>query len=118
MISPDLLLHAYRQAMFPMAMHDGEIAWFSPDPRALIPLQDFHIPHGLKKTLRKNLFEVRINTAFEAVMRACGERAETWINDEILESYMELHRRGDAHSVETWQEDRLVGGLYGVSTLR
>jgi len=115
MIPADLLLHAYRQAVFPMAVEDGEIAWFSPDPRAIIPLETFHVPHGLKRTLKKGRFELRVNTAFEAVMRACARRKETWINEEILESYVELHRLGHAHSVEAWLEGRLVGGLYGVA---
>jgi len=115
MIPADLLLHAYRQAVFPMAMDDGEIAWFSPDPRAVIPIETFHVPHGLKRTLKKRLFEIRINTEFENVMRACGRRKETWINEEILASYVEMHRRGHAHSVEAWFEGRLAGGLYGIA---
>lgn len=115
MIPPDLLLHAYRSAVFPMAMEDGEIRWFSPDPRAIIPLEDFHVPHGLRRALRKGEYEVRIDTAFEETMRACAERDETWINEEIVQSYVELHRLGHAHSVEAWREGRLAGGLYGVS---
>lgn len=115
MIPPDLLLHAYRTAVFPMAMEDGEIAWFSPDPRAIIPLEDFHIPHGLKRTLKRGEFEIRINVSFEEVMRACGSRKETWINDEIFESYVHLHRLGHAHSVEAWKDGQLAGGLYGVA---
>ena len=116
MIAADLLLYAYRSGAFPMAMGDGEISWFSPDPRAIIPIDDrFHIPHGLKRTLRKNPFEVRIDTAFESVMRACSVREETWINDEIIASYVELHRLGYGHSVECWHEGELVGGLYGVA---
>ncbi len=115
MIPADLLLHAYRNAVFPMAMENGEIAWFSPDPRAIIPLDTFHVPHGLRRTLKKQIFEIRINTAFEAVMRACAQRDETWINDEIVESYVELHHLGYAHSVETWFEGQLAGGLYGVA---
>src|SRR5215207_2896445 len=98
MIPPDLLLHAYRNAVFPMAMDDGEIAWFSPDPRAIIPLDSFHVPHGLRRSLRKNTFEVRIDTAFKEVMAACAERDETWINEEILASYVRLHQLGHAHS--------------------
>src|ERR1700729_2048253 len=94
MIPAELLLHAYRSAVFPMAMENGEIAWFSPDPRAIIPLDGFHLPHGLKRTLKKARFEIRINTAFETVMRACGQREETWINDEIVASYVNLHRLG------------------------
>jgi len=115
MIPAELLLHAYRHAVFPMAMEDGEIAWFSPDPRAIIPLETFHVPHGLKRTLKKNPFEIRINAAFEEVMRSCAQRDETWINDVIIASYVNLHRIGHAHSVEAWQEGKLVGGLYGVS---
>lgn len=115
MIPADLLLEAYRNAVFPMAMEDGEIAWFSPDPRAIIPLDTFHIPHGLKRTLKKAQFTIRIDTAFEAVMRACARRDETWINEEIIESYVNLHRRGCAHSVEAWLDDQLAGGLYGVA---
>lgn len=115
MIAPDLLLYAYRSAAFPMAMEDGSIEWFSPDPRAIIPIEEFHVPHGLKRTLKKGLFEVRFNTAFSDVMRGCADREDTWINEEIFESYVALHRLGEAHSVETWREGKLVGGLYGVS---
>jgi leucyl/phenylalanyl-tRNA--protein transferase len=116
MIPAELLLHAYRNAVFPMAMEDGELGWFSPDPRAIIPIDDgFHVPHGLRRTLKKSPFEIRIDTAFEAVMRGCALRAETWINEEIIASYVRLHRLGHAHSVEAWQDGRLAGGLYGVS---
>jgi leucyl/phenylalanyl-tRNA--protein transferase len=115
MLPADLLLHAYRNAVFPMAMDGGEIGWFSPDPRAIIPLDTFHVPHGLRRTLKKQPFEVRIDSAFEEVMRGCARRDETWINDEIVESYVALHHQGHAHSVETWQDGRLAGGLYGVA---
>jgi leucyl/phenylalanyl-tRNA--protein transferase len=116
MIAADLLLYAYRSGAFPMAMADGEISWFSPDPRAIIPIDEgFHVPHGLKRTLKKNPFEIRIDTSFEGVMRACAVREETWINDEIVASYVNLHRLGFAHSVETWLDGKLVGGLYGVA---
>jgi len=98
-----------------MAMENGEIAWFSPDPRGIILLDAFHIPHGLKRALKKGVFEIRVNTAFEEVIRACGERAETWISEEIVESYVNLHRLGFAHSVEAWLDNELAGGLYGVS---
>ena len=116
MISADLLLHAYRNAVFPMASPDGEIAWFSPDPRGIIPLDEgFRVPHGLRRALKKGAFEIRVDTAFETVMRECAAREETWINEEIIASYVELHRRGHAHSVEAWLEGRLAGGLYGVT---
>lgn len=114
-IPADLLLHAYRNAIFPMAMENGEIAWFSPDPRAIIPLDTFHLPHGLRRALKKHPFTIRIDTAFEAVMRGCAARDETWISEEIVASYVELHRLKCAHSIETWLGDDLVGGLYGVS---
>ena len=116
MISADLLLHAYRNAVFPMASPDGEIAWFSPDPRGIIPLDEgFRVPHGLRRALKKGAFEIRVDTAFETVMRECAAREETWINEEIIASYVGLHRLGHAHSVEAWLDGRLVGGLYGVT---
>lgn len=115
MIPAELLIHAYRQAIFPMAVEGGEIAWFSPDPRAIIPLESFHVPHGLKRVLKKGRFEIRVNTFFEGVMRACAERDETWITEEIVESYVNLHRLGHAHSVEAWLDGNLAGGLYGVA---
>jgi leucyl/phenylalanyl-tRNA--protein transferase len=96
-------------------MENGDIAWFSPDPRGIIPLDAFHIPHGLKRTLRKREFQVRLNAAFERVIRACAERRETWISEEIIDSYINLHRIGFAHSVEAWLDNELAGGLYGVS---
>ena len=114
-IPASLLLEAYCTGIFPMAMENGEIAWFSPDPRGIIPLDAFHIPHGLQRALRKNRFEIRLNTAFEEVIRACSERSETWISEEIVGSYVNLHQLGFAHSVETWMDEKLVGGLYGVS---
>jgi len=98
-----------------MAMENGEIAWFSPDPRGIILLDAFHIPHGLRRSLKKGVFQIRFNTAFEEVVRACAERAETWISEEIVGSYLNLHRLGFAHSVEAWLDNALAGGLYGVS---
>jgi len=115
MIDSDLLLEAYRLGVFPMAMENGEIRWFSPEPRTILPLDSFHVPHGLKRERRARAIEIRINTSFEAVLRACAERADTWINDEIVESYARLHELGHAHSVEAWEGNELVGGLYGVA---
>ncbi len=115
-IRPAVLIAAYRGGMFPMAMDNrGEIGWFSPDPRGVIPLDEFHIPHGLKRTLKKKPFEIRVNTAFTGVMRGCADRNETWISDEIVTSYEKLFELGYAHSVETWQDGALVGGLYGIA---
>ena len=112
-----MLLKAYCAGAFPMAMNArGEIAWFSPDPRALIPLDErFHVPHGLQRVLRKGRFEITVDTAFEAVIRACSKtHGDTWISERIIDSYCELHRLGLAHSVETRLAGKLAGGLYGV----
>ena len=115
MIDPELLLQGYRLGVFPMAMEDDSIQWFSPDPRAILPLEDFHVPHALRRLLRKNVFETRIDSAFSKVIEACAKREDTWINLEIIESYTRLHDLGCAHSVEAWKEGTLAGGLYGVS---
>ena len=98
-----------------MAMDDGTIEWFSPDPRAILPLDKFHVPHGLRRVAAKNIFEMKIDTSFSEVIRACAKRNDTWINDEIIRSYERLHALGYAHSVEAWQGGNLVGGLYGVA---
>lgn len=112
-----LLLRAYRNGIFPMAVDDrGTVGWFSPDPRALIPLDDrFHIAHGLKRTLKKQRMQVTMDRDFAQVIRACATtHGSTWISEEILRVYTELHEKGYAHSVEARIEGRLVGGLYGV----
>ncbi|MFT4640305.1 MAG: leucyl/phenylalanyl-tRNA--protein transferase [Verrucomicrobiales bacterium] len=114
-IEPSFLLQAYGQGLFPMGLDDGEIGWFSPDPRGVIPLNNFHVPHGVKRFLKKSPFEIRVNTRFRDVMLGCSDRETTWIDDTVLESYCCLHQLGFAHSVETWEGERLVGGLYGVS---
>jgi leucyl/phenylalanyl-tRNA--protein transferase len=118
-LTPQLLLNAYSQGIFPMADHDGTIYWYDPDPRAILPLDGFHIPRRLARTIRRAPFELRVDSDFEAVMRACAEsapgRETTWINEDLIRVYTELHRAGFAHSVESWQAGQLVGGLYGVS---
>jgi len=94
---------------------NGEIHWFAPLVRGIIPVnENFHIPHGLKKTLKKNPYRVTMDTAFRDVMKGCAQRDETWIDDVILESYCHLHELGYGHSVECWSNDGLQGGLYGV----
>ena len=98
-----------------MAMEDGEIGWFSPDPRGIIPLGSFHTSRSLKRVIRSGCFEVRINHAFGGVLDGCADREETWIDETVRESYMQLHARGYAHSVECWSEGELAGGLYGVA---
>jgi leucyl/phenylalanyl-tRNA---protein transferase len=115
MLDPDLLLQGYRLGVFPMAMGNNSIEWFSPDPRAVLPLENFHVPHALRRLARKKLFEITIDKAFSEVIKACAERENTWINRDIIDSYTRLHELGHAHSVETWKENRLAGGLYGVA---
>ena len=115
-IDPELLLRAYALGWFPMGTgRRGRIEWFSPDPRGILPLDGFHAPSRLTRVVRQARFDVRIDTAFEAVMRACATRDETWITEDILNSYVALHRLGFGHSVETWQDGALVGGLYGIA---
>jgi leucyl/phenylalanyl-tRNA--protein transferase len=115
MIDPELLVQGYRLGVFPMAMEDDSIEWFSPDPRAILPLEDFHLPHALRRLLRKKVFEITINSAFSEVIEACAKRKDTWINQEIVQSYTRLHELGHAHSVEAWKGGKLAGGLYGVA---
>jgi len=113
-IPPDILLDFYRRGFFLMA-HEGELRLFSPDPRGVIPLEGFHIPHGSRKTLRDPAWKVTVNEAFEEVVLGCAGRDETWINETIFLSYAELHQLGHAHSVEVWRDGELAGGLYGVA---
>jgi len=115
MIDPELLLQGYRLGVFPMAMGNGTIEWFSPDPRAILPLDAFHLPHALQRVARKKTFEIKIDDRFSDVIEACAKREDTWINREIIESYTRLHELGYAHSVEAWREGQLAGGLYGVA---
>jgi len=120
-LSPDLLLRAYAAGLFPMAesAEDPDLFWIDPDPRGVLPLDAFHLPRRLKRTLRSGQYEIRVDTAFEAVMRGCAAptemRPKTWINDEILRLYRALHQQGYAHSVEAWHAGELAGGLYGVA---
>ncbi|WP_421398257.1 leucyl/phenylalanyl-tRNA--protein transferase [Agrobacterium fabrum] len=120
-ITVDILLRAYSAGLFPMAdsADDPELFWVEPEIRGIIPLDDFHISKSLAKAMRKKPFAIRFNTAFEAVMAGCAaeaaDRPSTWINATIRRLYTELHQIGHAHSVEAWEGDELVGGLYGVS---
>jgi len=116
-LTPDGVELAYRHGIFPMAEEgSGEILWFRPDPRAIIPLDGFHISRSLARTLRRGIFEIRVDTDFEGVMRGCADRPEgTWISERFVEVYGALHRAGKAHSVEAWRDGRLVGGAYGLA---
>ncbi len=116
MIDSEFLLNAYCNGLFPMANErDGEIHWFSPEQRGIIPLDGFNISRSLRQTIRKKKFAVRINSNFEATIRACAEREDVWISETIIQSYLRLHKLGRAHSVECWNNEKLVGGLYGVA---
>jgi leucyl/phenylalanyl-tRNA---protein transferase len=115
MIEPELLLQGYRLGVFPMAMADDTIEWFSPDPRAILPLDKFHMPHALRRVVKQETFEIRIDQRFSEVIHACAKREDTWINREIIQSYERLHELGYAHSVEAWSGEKLAGGLYGVA---
>ena len=113
MIPPELLLDFYRKGIFPMAV-DGEMRLFSPNPRGIIPLDEFRIPHGTRKTLKDPAWQLKLNTAFHEVILGCAERDETWIDEGIFQSYSALHDLGHAHSIEIWRDGLLAGGLYGV----
>ncbi len=115
-VTPDMVLQGYCVGVFPMGHPNDVITWHEPDPRCIFELAAFKISRSLRKTVDRNVFAVCVNTAFEQVMRKCGERPEgTWITRRILDLYGELHRQGFAHSVECWKDGALVGGLYGVS---
>ncbi len=116
-LTPEGIELAYRHGIFPMAdERSGEVLWFRPDPRAVIPLDGFHVSRSLARTLRRGRFEVRVDTAFETVMRGCADRPEgSWISERFVEVYGALHRAGKAHSLEAWRDRRLVGGVYGLA---
>ena len=119
-LTPELLLRAYAIGIFPMAedADDPDIFWVDPERRGILPLEAFHVPKRLRRTIRQGRFEIRVDSAFEAVMRGCAEpgpdRPTTWINERILALYGTLFHLGHAHSVEAWRDGELAGGLYGV----
>lgn len=118
-LTADDLIYGYINGIFPMADSDGTLYWYAPDPRAIIPIHTYKPAKSLRPVLNRNQFEIRINTAFTDVMRCCSKpRSDDdsiWISDEIINAYTELHHMGLAHSVETYIDSRLVGGLYGVA---
>ena len=120
-ITPELLIEAYKLGVFPMAksQSDPTIEFFDPDPRGIIPLETFHIPRSLRKLIRKGIFKVTYNTAFQNVIQGCSQlsrnRPTTWINHEIKTLYQQLFEKGYCHSIEIWHDRNIVGGLYGVS---
>jgi len=120
-LTPEMLVRAYAAGIFPMAetREDPTVYWIDPDERGILPFESFHVPRSLRGTVRRATFDVRIDTAFRAVIESCAEpalgRKDTWINRPILDAYAALHDLGITHSVECWQDDKLVGGLYGVA---
>jgi leucyl/phenylalanyl-tRNA--protein transferase len=119
-LSPERLLAAYRRGIFPWYSDGQPILWWSPDPRMVLHVSEFHISHSLSKRVRRGDFEIRVDTAFRSVIEACattprdGQRG-TWITGPMVDAYCELHRRGHAHSVESWRDGELRGGLYGLA---
>lgn len=120
-VTPELLLGAYAEGVFPMAedRNDPTLYWFDPEFRGILPLEDFHCPRRLKKTIRSGVYRVTFDEAFDKVIGSCARpsrgRRTTWINDRIVELYTALYERGFAHSIECWRDSELVGGLYGVA---
>jgi leucyl/phenylalanyl-tRNA--protein transferase len=114
-LTPELLLLGYARGIFPMADHNGQIEWYEPNPRTIIPLDGLHVSRRLGRTVRQGTFEIRYDSDFRGTMEACANRESTWINEEILRVYIDLHLYGFAHSVECWQDGQMVGGLYGVA---
>ncbi|MDP6691300.1 MAG: leucyl/phenylalanyl-tRNA--protein transferase [Alphaproteobacteria bacterium] len=120
-ITSDIVLKAYATGIFPMSegRDEPEMFWVDPEKRGILPLEDFHLSRRLRRTVRQEPFTIRIDSAFDQVMSACAEPASgrwtTWINREIQELFTELHERGAAHSIEAWEGDELVGGLYGIA---
>lgn len=117
MLTPDLLLQAYQQGLFPMAetRDTQDVFWVQPRFRGILPLDGFHISRSLRKTLRRGHLTASADRAFAQVVQGCAARPETWINPPIYDVYQALHAQGDAHSIEVWQGDALVGGVYGVT---
>ena len=114
-MGPDDVLHLYRNGYFLMADDAGKVGVYTANPRAILPLESFHVPRRMVRELRSRKFEMSINRDCEGVIRGCAQRETTWISEEIIQVYLELHRRGFVHSVEAWQDGRLAGGLYGVA---
>lgn len=116
-LTPELLLHGYAIGIFPMAEHrdDTEIFWVDPKRRGILPLDGFHLSRSLAKSMRRAPYHYRINHDFDGVVTACADRSDTWINAEIASLYSALHAKGHAHSFELWEEDALIGGVYGVT---
>lgn len=116
-LTPQMMLNAYANGVFPMSdsRHDPELFWVDPTDRGIFPLDGFHISRSLAKTIHANRFEIKMNTAFEAVVEGCADRTETWINDTIFNLYRQLYHQGFCHSLEVFEGSKLVGGVYGIT---
>ncbi len=116
-LTPELLLRAYGAGVFPMAESRGSktIVWFNPLRRGILPLDSFHISRSLARRIRSGVFDITLNRAFGAVVEHCADRKETWINSDIMQAYTTLHHAGHCHSLEVWEKDTLVGGIYGIA---
>lgn len=114
-IPADVLLEAYARGWFPMCQEDGEIHWHDPDPRAVLPLDVVEPNERMRTLLRSGRFTTTVDGSFERVIRGCAARAESWIDERIIRSYVALHEAGHAHSVEAWKDGQLAGGIYGVA---
>jgi leucyl/phenylalanyl-tRNA--protein transferase len=115
LLKPGNMLRLYATGAFPMADDNGKINWFMPEVRTIIPLDYYNIPRSLKTFLKRSDFEIRYDTDFISVVKGCTEREKTWISEELIEAYKRLHKKGHIHTVETWQDGKLAGGLYGVT---
>jgi leucyl/phenylalanyl-tRNA--protein transferase len=115
-LKPENMIRLYSRGAFPMADEiTGEINWYLPEVRTIIPLDSYNIPRSLNKILKENIFELKYDHNFNAVVKGCADRNETWISDRLIQAYLKLNKLGHVHTVETWQKGKLVGGLYGIS---
>lgn len=115
LLRPGNMLRLYASGAFPMADDYGSINWFMPEIRTIVPLDNYNIPRTLKTFLKKSDFEFRYDTDFLSVIRGCADREKTWISEELIEAYKRLNKKGHIHTVETWENGKLIGGLYGVT---
>jgi leucyl/phenylalanyl-tRNA---protein transferase len=119
-LTPEMIIQAYAQGLFPMAEpdEDDQLYWCRPERRAILPIAEFHVSRRMARTLRSSRFESVLDSGFESVIRACADREETWLSEEIIAVFLSLHRAGLAHSISVFEEGRLVGGVYGLAMAR
>jgi leucyl/phenylalanyl-tRNA--protein transferase len=115
MLQPDNMIRLYASGAFPMADDSGQINWYMPEVRTIIPLDNFNIPRSARKAIEKQNFEIKFDNDYLSVIKGCADRPSTWISDELIVAYRRLHKRGYLHTVETYQNGKLVGGLYGIT---